>query len=182
MAGLAVASSALYAASDAAFTASTTNGVNTFAAGTLALGDNDAGNVLFDLPQIVPGDTLTRCIRIVYNGDVTTSHVRLFASSGSATLGLDGYLDITVTAGSTPGTPAFPDCTGFVPSATVFATDTLNVFRTNVASFAAGVGDWVPSGAGQSRDYMFTYAFQSGAPSNLMGASATVTFTWESQA
>ncbi len=180
--GLGLGSSVLYAASDAAFTATTTNGVNTFEAGTLALDDNDAGNVLFDLPQITPGDTLSRCIRISYGGDITSSRVRLYASSGSAQLDLDQYLDITVEAGSVAGAPAFPDCTGFVSSATVFATDDLRTFRTTANSFANGIGEWAPTGAGQTRDYRFTYTFQSSAPGNLMGASAEVTFTWETQA
>ena len=77
--GVLVASTMVWKASTAAFTASTTNGVNTFSTGTVALSDSDASTSMFTAPPyIAPGDTGEACIRVTYGGSLT-SDVRVDA-------------------------------------------------------------------------------------------------------
>src|SRR4051794_38794845 len=57
-------------ATNAAFTATTTNGANSFGAGTVALSDDDSGNALFNLSGLKPGDSMNQCITVSYTGSL----------------------------------------------------------------------------------------------------------------
>ena len=47
----------------AAFSQTTVNSGNSFAAGTVTIGDNDAGSALYNVSNRKPGDSVTSCIR-----------------------------------------------------------------------------------------------------------------------
>jgi hypothetical protein len=177
-AGLLVASTMVWKASTAAFTATTTNGVNTFSAGTVVLTDNDSTNVLFNVGALAPGASGSACIRVTYNGTLT-SDVRLYASGLSATNAIDTYLNLQVEDGGFSSLPTFPSCTNFVAGATIF-NSTLNSFGGKT-TWAAGVGSWTPTGAGQTTDYRFTYTLSSSAPNGVQGSTASLSFVWEAQ-
>src|SRR5437667_332485 len=77
----------------ASFTGTTGNGGNNFSAGTVVIGDNDAGSSVISLSNAKPGDSSTGCIAITYTGSLTAS-VKLY---GSTTGSLAQYLTFTVT-------------------------------------------------------------------------------------
>ena len=52
----------------AAFVDTTDNATNTFSAGDVVLDDDDAGSVLFNVANMAPGDSRTRCIAVSYTG------------------------------------------------------------------------------------------------------------------
>jgi hypothetical protein len=118
-----------------AFSGTTSNAGNTFAAGTVVLSDDDGGAAMFTLPGLDPGETATRCIDVAYTGSLPAL-VRLRASTTGT--GLDSALDLVVTRGSfamppgadpapaSPPTPpttwaAEPGRSGTAPSATTRA-------------------------------------------------------------
>ena len=75
---------------------------------------------------------------------------------------------------------AFPACTGFTPSGAPIYNSLLSTLNAKT-SFATGVGTWVPTGSGQTKDYQFTYTMSNTANDTYQGATASLTFVWEAQ-
>jgi hypothetical protein len=174
------ASAMVWQASNAAFTASTTNGPNTFSAGTVALTDNDSGTALFNASNLKPGSTGTACIRVTYSGSLPAG-VRLYAQSPSTVNGLDAQITLTVDEG-TNSTGTAGTC-GTWTSGTGGAgigSSLLSTFGTARTNFGNGVGSWNPAGPA-TMDYQFTYSLSAAAPNTAQGGSASVTFVWEAQ-
>src|SRR5919205_1280896 len=63
-----------------AFTATTANSGNTFAAGTVAIGDNDAAGAMFSLSGLKPGDSDAGCIQVTYTGSLA-ANVKLYGTT-----------------------------------------------------------------------------------------------------
>ena len=106
--------------SQAAFTASTSNTGNGFTAGDLSLFDDDDDTAMFNATGMVPGSSVTECITVTYDGDVTPAPVRLY---GTGTGALAPFLDLRIEVG-TGGSSS--SCAGFTPSGTLFD-DTLDL-------------------------------------------------------
>ncbi len=165
----------------AAFTRTTQNIDNTYAAGTVALGDNDGSTVMWDVANQLPTSaTIVRCIRVTYTGSLPSS-VRLYTSTAGS--GLDPYLNITVEKGSMPIATTFPNCAGFASEATISPTGTLQAFKAARGSWANGIpafpGVQTRWNTGNSLVYRFTVQMQ-----NLFaaqGLTGLVAFTWEAQ-
>jgi hypothetical protein len=103
-----------------AFSSTTSNESNDFATGSVTLTDNDSEAAMFDLSNAVPGDTVSKCIRVSYSGTLTSS-VRLYGSVTGGN-GLNQYLDLKVTRGSFPGTPpANMACTDFAADSVTYS-------------------------------------------------------------
>ena len=137
-----------------AFSASTSNGGNTFAAGTVNLADNDAGEVMYDVANQKPGDGVTRCIKVTYSGSLDSA-VKLYASTVGP---LGNYVDLTVTPGS--GDVTFPDCTGFVADAGgAIYTGTLKGFADTYNSYDSGLGDGPGAATSWGTDDAVVYRF-----------------------
>jgi hypothetical protein len=107
-----VIAAASAAAAYAAFSASTSTAGSSFAAGTVALTDNDGGAAVLSLSSALPGATDTGCIRASYSGSLQSTVRHHAAVTGS----LAPYLSLKVTRGS--GASGFDNCTGFTPDAT----------------------------------------------------------------
>jgi hypothetical protein len=164
----------------AALSGSTDNTGNTFSAGTVVLGDNDAGNALLNVANARPGVAVSQCIQLQYSGSLTAS-VRMY---GTMTGALTSYVKVTVTRGTDP-TPAFSGCGSFVADTTnysglgagVLYTGTLAAFPS---SYASGVVDplasWAP---GQKPSYQFTVELLDN--NAAQGLSAGATFSWEAR-
>lgn len=160
--------------SHAAFTASTGNGINHLAAGTITVGDDDNGSVLFDLPTMTPGSPEVRCINVVYTGSVVADIRMLAAVDG----GFAPYLRTTIDVGTgAGGGPAF-DCAGFVASPTS-ASGTLADLGTTTAAYAGGLRGFSPVTAGATRSYRITVDMADDAAA--IGQTATATFAWEAR-
>lgn len=171
-ASLALVSLLMINGSRAAFTDTTTNGSNSWSAGTVDLTDDDAGSVMFNVSNMKPGDTSTKCIVVTYNGSLT-SNVKTYASVAGT--GLAPYLNTTVDVGSGG---SFADCAGFTASSTLF-TGTLASLGTTHSNFANGMAGFNGATSGTTRTYRFTVAL---ADNNLaQGLNASATITWEAQ-
>ena len=83
----------------AAFSQTTVNSGNSFAAGTVTIGDNDAGSALYNVSNRKPGDSVTSCIRVTYSGTLT-SDVHLYTADPIGAIG--PYVNLTIDAGTQP--------------------------------------------------------------------------------
>jgi hypothetical protein len=68
-------------------------------AGALSLRDDDTGQALFELPNMLPGQHASRCMTVNYEGP-QAAPVLLRGDAGG---GLDGYLDMKVEVGTGGG-------------------------------------------------------------------------------
>jgi hypothetical protein len=169
-------------ASNAAFTASTSNGGNVWRAGTVALTSDDGGLPMFNVSNMKPGDTGQRCIAITSASNFATA-VKLYSSeAGSPANDIDPFIDLTIEKG-TGG--SFSSCTGFTPTAGAPGfTGTLDGFLNNHTTYSNGIGPWPLTGASppQTITFRFIWTFNINAPNTAQnGTTPNVTFIWEAQ-
>lgn len=165
--------------SDAAFSTTTANAGNTWSSGSVALSDNDGGgasSMMFNVTDMVPGQTETRCINVTYTGSVDPGAVRVYASVSDT--GLAQYLDVTIKEGSAD-TGTFPTCSDFTPASTIVNNVALSNVATTYADYATGAGTWDPAAGTHSRGYQVVVTFNASAPTSSQGKGATATLTWE---
>ena len=172
LASLGFVSVLVVTSSRAAFVDTTDNATNTFAAGDVVLNDDDTGSVLFNVANLKPGDSRTRCIAVTYTGSLTAD-VRMYGTAGGT--GLADYLDVQVQIGSGGN---FASCTGFVSSSTLFS-GTLSAFAAARTNFVNGLAGFAGATNPTARTYRVTVTLQD---NNLaQGKSATAGLTWEAQ-
>lgn len=163
--------------SSAAFSATTQNPSNNWASGSIALSDDDGGGLasaMFDVTGMLPGQTVTRCIKLTYTGATDPTQVKLYGSVTDN--GLADYLDVTVKQGAGGG---YGNCTGFTASGTILNAVKLKNFGINNTGYSTGVGTWDPAASGDTQVYEFTVTLRSDTPSSAQGSDAKATFTWE---
>lgn len=178
VAALALMATLTLRASSAAFTSTDTNSPNSFAAGNVAITLDDTGTQLFNVSGLVPGDTVTDCIQVTYNGDVATSGVSLYSAGYTDSGTFADNLNVTIEEG-TGGT--FGNCASFTATSTEYS-GTLTNFDTTHNTFASGVGTFAPSSAGETSSYRFTVELDPSTPNSQQGESVTgLGFTWEAQ-
>jgi hypothetical protein len=168
----------------AAFTATTSNSNNRIEAGSVAIGDSDAGTgVLYDAttPDQKPGAAngpAPRCINVTYSGTLGAV-VKFYRSAVSH--GDKFHLKVERGTGAAGGSSM--DCTGFGSPTTVFD-NTLDQFPTdytNGIDGKAGGAAWVQ---GESLSYRFTiYTVDNSTPNARTTTydTGTHSFTWEAQ-
>jgi len=177
--GLLLSGVLIMSRTQAAFTGTTANPASSWQAGTVVLGDDDSGAALFSATGLLPGDTASKCIKVSYTGNLTST-VKLYVTSSSGSLA--PYVDLVVeqgTGGGNTGTYA-GGCGGF--SGTTLYSGTVAGFATASSTFATGVGTFAPSSSGSFEVYKFTYTLDAATPSAQQAQSATATFQWEAQA
>lgn len=164
----------------AAFSATTTNAGNSFAAGTVALTDDDSASALFSVSGMSPGDSVVDCIVVTYNGTIADpGAVRIYNGGFTDSGDFADYLNVTIEEG-TGG--AFGSCGAFSSVATIETGGTLTDFATNHTNYATGAGTWDPSSTPVSVTYRITVALDGSTPNAEMGQSVTaLAFTWEVQ-
>ena len=180
VASMVVVSVLVVTSSIAAFSDTTQSTGNTFSTGTVELVDDDLAAVLFSVSGLVPGDSVTDCITVTYQGTVADpAGVRLYSGGYSDSGDLDTYLNLTVEEG-TGG--SFGNCTGFAVENSIVSGKTLSDFDTSSTDYASGAGVWDPSSTPESKTYRITVALDAAAPDAEQGESVTATtFTWEVQ-
>lgn len=167
-----------------AFSSTTSSTGNSFAAGTVRVGDNSLGAFMYQVTNQKPGDTVTKCIKVTYTGTLDAA-MKLYVSPVGA---VGEFVDMTITPGS--GSPTFPGCTGFVADAGgPIYTGTLKGFADTHGSYATGFADnpgatatgWLTN---DSVVYQVSLTLQDDNDANG-GAAALSTgahsFTWEAR-
>jgi hypothetical protein len=173
--GLVAAGGLVWQSSYAAFTATTDNGTNSWASGSVILSDNDSETAMFTVTNAKPGQTGSRCIEVTSSGTLAST-VELYGSGLATTKGLSTYLNLAVTQGT--GTAA--NCSDFSAQGASVYNGTLAGFTAT--NFAGGYGDWAPTGtAPEKRAFKFDWTLASNAPDSSQTGTASVTFVWEAQ-
>jgi hypothetical protein len=163
--------------SRAAFVAQNDNAGNQVSSASITLADNDSGTAMFaNVTGLMPLSPVDRCIDVTYTGTVDPTAVLLYAS-GTPTGTLAPYLDLTVQIGADTGA-AFRDCTGFVPTGTVYS-GTLGAFATSHGTYGTGVTTWDPVAGPDTRTFRFVLTVQD-TPA-AAGLTSTFGFSWESR-
>ncbi len=164
-----------------AFSATAGNPGNEFCAGSVALGDDDAGAALVSLQANArPGDSSTRCIRVSDTGSLP-AQVRLYASVSG---GLADHLTLTVTRG-TQASPSFPSCTGFTADGADYGYGPNGVlYQGKVSGLPSGYAGAITDPAaswtsGDARSYRYAVTVDN-TPA-AQGLSASATFHWEAR-
>lgn len=163
-----------------AFSSTTTNPGNSFAAGTVAISDNDTGTAMLALANAKPGDADTSCITLTYTGSLDAS-VRLY---GTISGGLADYLTLTVTRGG-DASPQFDDCSSFNPDSTdyigqgpgVIYQGSLSAFPTTYAAGIVDPGTWTTSANVHDYRFVVTLANNDAA----QGLSGSASFSWQAR-
>ena len=168
--------------SSAAFSATTSNPGDSWAAGQVVLTDDDGGTspttgtAMFTATKLKPGTTGQKCITVSSTSTVAST-LKVYSTAVTTTNAMSTYLNLTVEEG-TGG--SFASCTGFVSAATDF-TGTLAGFAANGA-FASGVGAFALAGTPpETRSYRFTYTLDPTTPNTVQNGTASANFVWEAQ-
>ena len=168
-----------------AFSSTTSNSGNSFAAGTVSITDDDSGSAMFSLTGLKPGDTSTKCIVVTYTGSLAST-VRLYGTTAGT--GLDSYLDLKVSRGSI-SSASFPSCSSFTADSTDYIGAGAGVVYNGTLQgypddYAAGLVD-PTSGSPESwtTNEAHAYQFQVTVQDQdaAQGKSATQTFSWQAR-
>jgi hypothetical protein len=168
-----------------AFSSTTVNSGNSFAAGTVYVSDNDANAAMYTVSNKKPGDMSVSCIKVTYTGSLDAD-VKLYTTSTIGALG--PYINLTVEKGTSSGSPTFPACGTYTSESTIY-TGTLAAFAAASNSYANGVGaypgsqtSWVTNDA---LVYRFTLTLQDNNSANGANSGAVTSgshsFTWEAR-
>lgn len=181
----------------AVFSVQTDNTGNSFATADIDLTDDDSATVMFQVVDMFPGDTVTHCIGVTYDGPdgIASNGVEVFVPSYTDSATLADDLVVTIEEGASPGVGFDPsgtrtgvgdsegDCAGFTNSATV-----VNAVDLSDAAFPTAYGDcggctWTPGGGTNPETLTYRITVQLDSASTAEGQSVTaIPFTWEVQA
>ena len=159
-----------------AFSGTTSNPGDSFQAGTVTIGDNDAGQALYNVTNQKPGDFAESCIKVTYTGSLA-ANVKLYRSAFTSGTGLDAYIDLSITKGT--GTQF--NCGDFSGSTSVYS-GTLAALGTSF-----GTGTALTNGSGSatwSQNDAVTYKVRATLQNNNAAqglVTGTHSFTWEAQ-
>ncbi len=187
---LLLASFSVLATSRAAFTDTTSNTGNDFAAGTVTIVDDDTGSVMFNIGNLAPGDSFENCIEVTYTGSLDAD-VRLYGANltTNTASNLAPELNLTIQEGTGGGFVATElggnegDCTGFVSSSTLSGIgETIDSFASSYTNFGTGLSSWAPTGSSSAtRTYRFVVELDAAVANAYQGMDAQIDFVWEAQ-
>jgi hypothetical protein len=173
------------------FTATRDAGSNSFATGTVVIGDNDGSTAMLAIGGGLPGAFDEGCITVNYTGTLPAT-VKLYGTQTVAsTPSLAQYLDLRITRGAFSTAPSFDACSTFAPDATdyvgagngVIYNGTLANFDAAHTDFANGLTDPSASAeiwtASEAHVYQVRVTVQNNAAA--AGLNVTQTFSWEAQ-
>jgi hypothetical protein len=173
------------------FTAAHDAGTNSFATGTVVIGDNDGSTAILAISGGLPGAFDEGCITIDYSGTVPAT-VKLYGSQTAAsTPSLAQYLDLRITRGTFTTAPSFDACGTFTPDGTdyvgagsgVIYSGTLANFDAAHSDYSSGLTDPAVSAevwtTGETHVYQIRATVQNNAAA--AGLNVTQTFGWEAQ-
>lgn len=135
----------------------------------------DAVAAPFDVTDLAPGDQVTRCVEVTYEGWTTESGpVRLYLDGYRDPAGLADHLVLDVVLGP-DGSRCDDDRAG-----EEVASGTLSGLAGTLVDHGSGAGDWVPTDDTDTRAWWVTVTLDIDAPPSVMGARVDqLTLVWE---
>jgi len=176
------ASALIWQSSYSAFTGTTRNSGNEWSTGSVALTDDDAGSARFQVEDMVPEDTQTRCITVTATTDNPGTVKGYALNPVTSNVGLEDHIFVQVDEGSGGG---FGSCSGFTSAGEVIPHMSLTTLAT-FDSYADGAGGWNVSAGTSSRTYKITWTFETSGLTQdeideLQGSRTGIDFQWELQ-
>ena len=197
----------VYQASNAAFTASTSTGNNSWTAGNVFLGNSSSGSALFNLSAMKPSTAAaatTKCAVVSYTGNLA-ANVRMYVTSFTSAARSggsndpSGWMRVTVEEGSgvqtdcsdfvssrylTSGTTGGMDVWSLAGALTAFSSTYPGASNTSWSAPASSVGS--PTKKAYRISTWLPDVGQPGAPSqsvldDLQNSTLSLNFTWEAQ-
>jgi hypothetical protein len=177
-----LAGAMVWQGSSAAFTAETRNIGNNWETGSVTLTDDDGGAAMFQISNVVPGQTGSKCIAVTASPTVP-SIVKLYSADLNSG-GLQDYVKVKIEQG-TGG--SFGDCTGFTAADPVVeeASQSLTDLSAH-GSWATAILPFNAPAGSTTKTYKFSWVFDVGTlPQDqidaLQGHAASIDFEWELQ-
>lgn len=163
-----------------AFSSTTTNSGNRFAAGTVQLGDNDLGSPIYNVTNQKPNADTVKCIQVTYSGSLDAD-VKLYTTTTTIPASA-ANLSLTIHKGTSTGGSGFPDCGTFTAQGGAIYSGSLYDFQQNKSSFANGVSVYPGSQTAWQTGDALVYRFTVSANDNASGVDSGLhQFTWEAQ-
>jgi len=164
-----------------AFTGTTTNSGNSFAAGSVSIQDDSGlSSALFNaVTNQAPGVTTERCIRVKYTGSLPAT-VHMFIPS--VTNGTKFQATVERGSGLTASDLTNRTCSGFSSASTGFATADLSGFGTDYTSGMAGKSGDAAWAQNDSVDYRIVLQPKDDATVNAHTSAVSTgafSITWE---
>jgi hypothetical protein len=169
--------------SNAAFTADTRNIGNSWETGSVAISDDDNMAAMFQIANVIPGQTGEKCIAVTATSSVA-SDVKLYTGD-LASDGLEPYVMVRIEQGT--GGSFAGGCGGFTPETTpaVEASQSLAALAAH-NSWATSILPWSKAAGSVTKTYKFSWVFDTGSLTQLevdalQGHAASINFEWELQ-
>lgn len=177
-----LAGAMIYQASYAAFSGQTRNSGNDWSTGSIALTDDDAGSARFQVTNMLPEATDTKCLTITANASVPGTVKGYVVNPVFPSPALADAIKVMPESG-TGG--SFADCAGFDSEETVVPATSLSTLAA-ADDYDSAVGGWDVDPGTQSRTYQITWLFDTAAMTqaqidDLQGDRAGLNFQWELQ-
>jgi hypothetical protein len=171
----------IYTSSYAAFTGQTRNSGNQWSTGSVNLTDDDNGTARFQVKDMLPGATDTKCIKVTANASVASAVKGYAVNPVTSPQKLEDRIKVTIDSG-TGG--SFADCTGFVASGPAHVTDMPLSGIAQANTFEAGFGGWTVDPGVRERTYRLSYKFDTTGMTQseidqLQGATTGIDMQWE---
>jgi hypothetical protein len=169
-------------ASYAAFTGQTRNSGNDWSTGSVALTDDDRGAARFQVANMVPGATDTKCIAVTANASVPGTVKGYAVNPAFSSQVLADHILVTIKEGTGGG---FDSCAGFTSAGTIL-TDTPLTTLAQASDYAHAIGNWAVTPGTQTRTYSISYKFDTtgltqAQVDDLQGDHAGIDMQWELQ-
>ena len=177
------AAALIWQSSNAAFSGTTRNSGNAWSTGQVALTDDDAGSARFQVENMLPEATETKCIKVTSNSSVPGVVKGYAVNPVTSAQGLQNHVKFTVEYGTGGG---FGSCNDFVYEGTSIPAGTSLAVLSTFDSYDEAIGGWdVPAGT-HSRTYRITWKFDTAGLTQaqidqLQGAQTGIDFQWELQ-
>ena len=175
------AAAMVYQASYAAFTGQTRNSGNQWSTGSVNLTDDDSGTSRFQVANMLPGATETKCIKVTANASVDSTVKGYAVNPVTSPQKLENRVKVTIEDG-VGGT--FAACTGFVPDGAPLVS---NVPLSTIAlanTYETGFGGWAVTPGVKNKTYRMTWTFDTTGMTQaeidqLQGATTGIDMQWE---
>lgn len=175
-----IAAAVIWQASSASFSGTTRNPGNNWSTGAVALSDDDTGSARFQVTEMVPGQSDSKCITVTATATVPGIVKGYTVNPLTSPQGLEDHVLISIEYGSGG---SFSSCTGFVSEGVAVPETSL----TNLAAinnYENGSGNWPVIAGTQSRTYEITWRFDTTGLTqseldNLQGSQTGIDVQWE---
>ena len=173
----------VYQSSHAAFSGSTRNSGNDWSTGAVSLTDDDAGSARFQVANMTPMQTETKCIRVTANATVPGVVKGYAVNPITSPQGLENHIRVTVHRGDGG---SFATCNNFVPEGPAIIPNLTLKQIAAFNSFDAAVGGWNVDPGTHSKTYQIRWQFDTSQLSQtqidqLQGARTGIDLQWEMQ-